>query len=58
MRRGRDQVYEGQISSLKHLKDDVREVTLGMECGITFENWLDFQVGDVIEAYQMVQVNA
>jgi translation initiation factor IF-2 len=55
--RGKDQVYDGQIATLKHLKDDVREVTLGMECGITFEGWSDFQVGDTIEAFQMVQVN-
>ena len=58
VRRGRDIVYEGQVASLKHLKDDVREVTLGMECGVTFDNWTDFQVGDAIEAFQMVQVNA
>ncbi|HTQ10170.1 MAG TPA: hypothetical protein VMI31_08880, partial [Fimbriimonadaceae bacterium] len=58
VKRGRDQIYEGQIASLKHLKDDVREVTMGMECGITFEGWEDFQEGDIIEAYEMVQVNA
>jgi translation initiation factor IF-2 len=56
--RGRDLVYTGKIASLKHLKDDVREVTLGMECGITFENWTDFQEGDKIEAFEMIQVNA
>jgi translation initiation factor IF-2 len=58
VRRGRDMVYEGQISTLKHLKDDVREVTMGMECGLTFENWEGFQEGDVVEAYEMVQINA
>jgi len=58
VRRAREMVYEGQISTLRHLKDDAREVTLGMECGITFENWSDFQVGDVIEAFHMIQVNA
>lgn len=58
VRRGRDLIHEGQISSLKHLKDDVREVTLGMECGITFENWEGFQEGDIIEAYEMIQINA
>ncbi len=58
VKRGRDLVYEGKISSLKHLKDDVREVTMGMECGITFDNWEDFKEGDVIEAFEMVQVNA
>jgi translation initiation factor IF-2 len=58
VRRGRDLVYEGQVATLKHLKDDVREVTLGMECGITFNDWTDFQEGDIVEAYEMVQVNA
>jgi len=56
--RGKTQVYEGKIGSLRHLKDDVREVTMGMECGITFENWTDFAEGDTVEAYQMIQVNA
>ncbi|HVT14296.1 MAG TPA: translation initiation factor IF-2 [Fimbriimonadaceae bacterium] len=58
VRRGRDLVYEGQIASLKHLKDDVREVTMGMECGITFEGWEDFAEGDTIEAFEMIQINA
>lgn len=56
--RGKDLVYDGKISTLKHLKDDVREVTMGMECGITFENWDQFKEGDVVQAYEMVQINA
>lgn len=56
--RGREMVYEGKIASLKHLKDDVREVTMGMECGITFEDWSDFAEGDRIEAFELVQINA
>ena len=58
IRRAGELVYEGKVATLKHLKDDVREVTLGMECGITFENWEAFQEGDRIEAYEMVQINA
>ena len=58
VRRGKDIVYDGQIATLKHLRDDVREVTVGMECGITFNDWTDFQEGDMIEAFEMVQVNA
>ena len=58
IRRGGEMVYEGKVATLKHLKDDVREVTMGMECGLTFENWEAFQEGDRIEAYEMVQVNA
>jgi translation initiation factor IF-2 len=57
VKRGRDLVYTGSIATLRHLKDDVREVTAGMECGITFENWTDFKEGDVVDAFQMVQIN-
>ena len=56
--RGKAQVYAGSVGTLRHLKDDVREVTLGMECGLTFEDWTEFQEGDIVEAYEMVQVNA
>ena len=55
--RAKQQVYAGKVSTLRHLKDDVREVTLGMECGLTFDDWTDFQEGDIVEAYEMVQVN-
>ena len=58
VRRGRDLVYEGRVASLKHLKDDVREVTLGMECGVTFDNWTEFKEGDIVEAFEMIQINA
>jgi translation initiation factor IF-2 len=58
IKRGREQVYAGKISTLRHLKDDVREVTLGMECGLTFNDWTDFQEGDIVEAYEMIQINA
>ena len=57
VRRGKDIVYDGKIGTLRHLKDDVREVTMGMECGLTFDNWLDFKEGDVVEAFEMIQVN-
>ena len=42
---------------MKHFKDDVREMTVGQECGITFDNWESFQEGDIVEAFEMVQVN-
>jgi len=57
VRRGRDLVFTGKISTLKHLRDDVREVTTGMECGITFEGWEEFQAGDVVEAFELKQIN-
>jgi len=56
VRRNKEVVYEGKIASLKHLKDDVREMAAGFECGIQFEGWTGFEVGDVIEAFEMVQV--
>jgi translation initiation factor IF-2 len=51
--RGREQVFEGRISSLKHFKEDVREVVAGQECGIGLESWQDFQAGDVMETYRL-----
>jgi len=58
VRRGGETIYEGRLASLKHFKEDVREMTMGQECGITFEGWETFAEGDTIEAYEMVQVNA
>jgi translation initiation factor IF-2 len=49
-------VYEGRIGSLRRFKDDVREVTSGMECGVVLENYPDPKEGDVIEAYEIKQV--
>ncbi|MGM0652552.1 MAG: translation initiation factor IF-2, partial [Bacillota bacterium] len=50
-------VYDnGKIDSLKRFKDDVKEVLTGYECGILLENFNDFNVGDIIEAYTMEQV--
>ena len=51
-------VYEGKISSLKRLKDEVKEVKTGFECGVAIENYQDMKVGDIIEAYQMVEDKA
>jgi translation initiation factor IF-2 len=49
-------VYDGRIASLRRFKDDVREVTAGMECGIVLENYPDPKEGDVIEAYETKRV--
>ena len=49
-------VFEGELSSLKRFKDDVKEVASGYECGITFEKFNDIKEGDVIEAYVMEQI--
>jgi len=57
IKRGADIVYEGEISSLKHEKDDVREVRQGFDCGISFKNFNSFQVSDLIECYTMEKNN-
>lgn len=49
-------VYEGALAQLKRFKDDVKEVKEGFECGITFENFDDVKVGDVIECYEMEEI--
>jgi translation initiation factor IF-2 len=49
-------VYDGRIGSLRRFKDDVREVTAGMECGIVLENFADVKEGDVLEVYETRQV--
>ena len=48
-------VFEGTISSLKRIKDDVREVESGYECGIGLENFNDVKVGDFIESFKIVE---
>lgn len=48
-------IYDGNINSIQREKDAVREVKKGLECGITVENFSDIKVGDVIEAYEMVE---
>jgi len=49
-------VYDGEISSLKRFKDDVKEVRGGFECGIGIKNFNDIKVGDVIECYSVEEV--
>ena len=48
-------IADTKISSLKHFKEDVKEVQQGYECGIRFENFQDFKENDVIECYQIVE---
>ena len=49
-------VFEGKISSLKHLKDDAREIAAGYECGIGLEKFNDVKEGDVIECYAQEEI--
>ena len=48
-------IFDGTLASLRRFKDDVREVEQGFECGVGFENFNDVKVGDVIEAYKLVE---
>ena len=56
MTRNKERVYDGKIASLRRGKDDVREVSGGYECGIVLEDFNDFEVGDLIEAYNQERV--
>jgi translation initiation factor IF-2 len=47
------QVYDGQLASLRRFKDDVREVSAPLECGLGIEHYNDIKVGDIIEAYEV-----
>ena len=49
-------MYDGEIGSIQREKDSVKEVKKGLECGITVSNFNDIKVGDIIEAYEMVEV--
>ncbi len=51
--RGSDVVYEGEMASLRHEKEDVREIRTGYECGVGFKNFNDIQVGDQLVCYVM-----
>ena len=48
-------IYEGDIGSLKRFKDDVREVDSGYECGLNIANYNDIKIGDIIEAYKLIE---
>ena len=54
--RGADKVWDGRFASLKRVKDDVREVNNGFECGIALDGFNDIKEGDVIEAYTVEEV--
>ena len=53
--RGGKIIYTGTLNSLRRFKDDVKEVKEGFECGIGLENYNDVKVGDIIEAYEIVE---
>ncbi len=49
-------IYDGNINSIQREKDSVKEVKKGLECGITIENYNDIRENDIIEAYEMVEI--
>ena len=49
-------IFDGEIAALKRYKDDVKEVLLGQDCGISFKDFNDIKVGDIIEAYVLEQI--
>jgi translation initiation factor IF-2 len=49
-------VHTGELDSLKHYKDDVKEVRAGSECGLSIKNFNEIQEGDILEAFEIVEV--
>ncbi|MBO8449135.1 MAG: translation initiation factor IF-2, partial [Bacteroidetes bacterium] len=49
-------VYTGELGSLKRFKDDVKEVSAGMDCGLNISGYNDIKVGDMVEAYNIVEI--
>ena len=49
-------VHEGTLSTLKRFKDEVKEVQVGQECGMAFENYQDMRAGDVIECFTVESI--
>ena len=56
IRRDDEQIFEGDLASLKRFKDDVKEVKAGFECGLVFDGFDKVQELDQVEAYIMVEV--
>ena len=49
-------IYTGKLGSLRRFKDDVKEVTVGQDCGLNIESFNDIRVGDIVEGYEQVEV--
>lgn len=54
--RGRQPIYDGGFATLKHFHDDVKEIRNGMECGLKLGDFNDYEVGDIIECYNLEKV--
>jgi translation initiation factor IF-2 len=49
-------IYSGELGSLKRFKDDMKEVAQGYECGLNIHNFNDIKVGDIVEAFEEIEV--
>ncbi len=58
LRRGREAIYEGKVATLKRFKDDANEVRAGLECGVKLDDFNGYEVGDVIECFEIQKVRA
>jgi translation initiation factor IF-2 len=58
LHRGKEIIYAGKVSTLKRFKDDASEVRAGLECGIKLDDFSGYQVGDVIECYEIQKIRA
>ena len=58
VRRKKDVVFEGKVGTLKRFKDDANEVRAGLECGIKIGDFNGYEIGDVIECYEIQKVRA
>jgi len=54
--RNDEEIHRGKISTLKHNKDDVSEISKGRECGVQLDDWENFQPGDVIQVYEEQEI--
>ena len=48
-------IWDGKIATLRHFKDEAREIKAGMDCGIALDGYQDFEVGDMLEVYEVVE---
>jgi translation initiation factor IF-2 len=49
-------LHTGELASLKRFKDDVKEVATNYECGLNIQNYNDIEVGDIVEAFEQVEI--
>ena len=56
LKRNNELIHTGQLDSLKRFKDDVKEVKSGFECGLSLKGFNDIEVGDQLEAYEIIEI--